>query len=57
MPTIELEISKVSKEAPKWVYDIIKFLTTRELPLGKEEARKVKNKSTKFTMINATLYK
>ncbi|KAG7956005.1 hypothetical protein I3843_11G102800 [Carya illinoinensis] len=47
----------LTKETPKWAYEIVKFLTTWELPCSREEVRKVKNKVARFTMVNDTLYK
>lgn len=54
---IKIEIAEINMEALEWACDIAKFLITKELLCSKEEARKVKNKATHFTMINNALYK
>lgn len=50
IPAIGLELLEIWVEVPEWVHETIKFLTTKELPSEKEEARKVKNKSVQFSI-------
>lgn len=54
---IALEISEVNPKTLEWACDIVKFLTTGKIPLSKEEAQKIKNKVTRFIMINIKVYK
>lgn len=42
---------------PKWALDVIEYLYARELSNEKWEPRKVKNKSTRYTLIDGVLYK
>lgn len=56
-PTIGFEVSEVRAEMPEWAQPITKFLATGELPTEKEEARNVRNKVARFTLLIETLYK
>lgn len=56
-PAVRIEISKINTETPEWAYEIVKFLINGELPHGREEVTKVKNKAAHFTMVNGALYK
>lgn len=44
-PSIGLKVSEIRLGAPKWALDLMKYLTTSELPNERLEARKVKNKA------------
>lgn len=41
----------------EWVGDIVRYSVVGELLTTKEEAKKVKNKATRFTMIDDMLYR
>nr|XP_023927406.1 uncharacterized protein LOC112038786 [Quercus suber] len=56
-PSIE-EISTFAVEGiSSWMTPILSFLQDGHLPQNADEARKIKKRSTRFTILNDTLYK
>ncbi|XP_075659135.1 uncharacterized protein LOC142629018 [Castanea sativa] len=56
-PNIEEVPTFVIQSTNNWMTPIISFLQDRHLPQDAEEARKVRKKVTRFTILNDTLYK
>ena len=57
LPSIEgLEVSCV-RSGESWMDPILTYIKTGNLPLDPTEARKVKMKSSRFTILNDELYK
>lgn len=55
--TIGEEVFGIEGNSPRWVDDIIRYLKAGELPTSWEEARKVRSRATRFTLIDGKLYK
>lgn len=57
MPTIRVDILEVRLGAPEWATDIIKYLNADKLHDDKWEGRKIKNRVSRFILIDGVLYK
>lgn len=57
IPSVGGEVNGVELKEPDWTKEIEKYLNTCELPIDKEEARKVKMRATQFTELDGILYK
>ncbi|GMN47900.1 hypothetical protein TIFTF001_017086 [Ficus carica] len=46
-----------SENATTWIDPIVRYLTESQLPENREEARRIKNTSARYTLINGKLYR
>ena len=56
-PSIEEFSIFAIQSTNSWITPIISFLEDRQLPQDIEEARKVRKRAARFTILNDTLYK
>ena len=56
-PSIKEVPTFVIQSTNNWITPIISFLQDRRLPQDVEEAKKIKKRATRFTILNDTLYK
>ena len=56
-PSIKEVPTFVIQSTNSWITPIISFLQDRRLPQDVEEAKKIKKRAAKFTILNDTLYK
>ena len=56
-PSIEEVLTFASQSANSWMTPIMSFLQDRHLPQNTEEAKKIKNRAARFTILNDALYK
>ena len=56
-PSIEEAPTLTIQNTNSWITPIISFLLDRHLPQDTDEARKMRKRATRFTMLNDTLYK
>lgn len=55
-PTIREDTLQIKESTPGWADDIIKYLEIGDPP-SREEARKVKRKVIRFTIVDGILYR
>ena len=56
-PSIEEMPTFAIQKANSWMTPIIAFLQDKHLPQNTEEAKKLKKRAARFTILNDTLYK
>lgn len=56
VPTVGIEVMMIQPKIPDWAADIIKYLETDEMPEDRQEARKIRNRGARYTMIEGVLY-
>ena len=56
-PSIEEAPTLTIQNTNSWITPIISFLLYRHLPQDTDEARKIRKRATRFTVLNDTLYK
>lgn len=56
-PTIEEELKEVELKETNWTGEIEKYLDTDKLPVDKEEAKKIRRRTARFTKLDGVLYK
>ena len=56
-PSIEETPTLTMQNANSWTTPIISFLLDRRLPQDIDEARKIRKRAARFTILNDTLYK
>ena len=56
-PSIEEVPTFTIQNTNNWMTPIVSFLQNRHLPQNKEEAKKIKKRAARFTILNDTLYK
>ena len=56
-PSIEEVPTFAIQNTNSWMTPIVSFLQDRHLPQNTEEAKKVKKRAARFTILNDTLYK
>lgn len=55
--SVGTKIAEMGPGEPEWVLKVVKYLDTGELPVEKEEERKIKRRVARFTWIEGILYK
>ena len=56
-PSIKEVLTFVIQSTNNWITPIISFLQDRRLPQDVKEAKKIKKRAARFTILNDTLYK
>lgn len=56
LPAAGIEVLTIQPRVPNWVANIVKYLETGVTSEDKQEARKIKNRAARYTMIEGVLY-
>lgn len=57
VPAIGVEVMEVKPKTPEWALDIIKYVDANELLDNRWEARKIRNRISRYTLLDGVLYK
>ncbi|XP_042974620.1 uncharacterized protein LOC122306253 [Carya illinoinensis] len=57
IPAVGIEVGILGSNTPEWASRIVEYLEEGKLPETREEARRIKRKTTRFQLINEVLYK